>query len=416
MKKLITLILILVSQCSYAETMNTENEQLTNNGTWVIINEQNIEDIYQNSLQTRVREDKIDQILTNINSWTLSTYMWNKLLLATTMDTINDSYIISFPSKIKNNEIIKKRLFRKIRNYILINYIENWWQLTQKMFKNVSISKDKNWYYIVEDTNHEMDLINMTMINSVQLNNEKSTPQLLFKNMLFDWFEFESRIFPLSNELLSQNIIFNKDDIYTLFNVVSYKYRSLNSDPAYRKYNIGKAYSIIWWSNWIYPLNSWATFSYNEFLRWVMNAKTFKYGSVIKWNDIKDDLWGWLCWGSTWIFQWGIYNRSLSLVWKNHSQYYHNLYDSIIQWKKNSIPWLDIAYWTDSSDLKIQNTSDYPVILVNKLENNYEYNFTLNYKEDDNTPSDVIYKWKNGSCYSWDINGKTIKSCYKKVL
>jgi hypothetical protein len=307
-------------------------------------------------------------------------------------------YNLSYPKEILNRKGLTERLNRKIRYKILENFVEKN-NLSKDMFSKVNIELNINKWYSINIFGKTEDLISKEIKESINSTYWE-------KNKIW-----------LSEESLKESwwIYFNSDDIYHLFDLNSYRYRKTTWDASYRIFNIKKAYELIWGSKNIYPLNRHSTFSYNKIIEPNLNDKVFKYWLVIKHWKLITELWWWLCGWTTWIFQWIIWNKNLEISGINHSFYYSNLYDAFIQWDLINIPGLDIAYYENTIDLSFKNKTNYPILLVNYIKWNKEFNFTLNYKKNSNENSQINFVKKSWLCYSWNRDWNIIKSCYKKI-
>ena len=321
----------------------------------------------------------------------------------------------------------------QIREFIILELIK-----TGKL----NIDKDVKWYYL--DTNLKWELI--VKKNNIKIDKKDLIKEYIdsifvddFKDIKYISNNYNTNIYynylrdnnikrfksinidldKLKNSLIIRNV----KDFKKMFKVTSYRYRSwYKYDPSYRKYNIAQIYNTIPNNKLVlYPKQ---TISFNSiYLKWD-NWKKFKYWSVIlKWKVEDKVYWWWVCWAATWMYQWSLYNKYIKTNARNHS-FWYNMYRASINWQKIYTPWLDATYYTNVIDLNLTNVWDYPIILVNRIVDNIEENFTLSmtYVKDDKIPkiqfikNSSLYnkdKEKTHNCYTWKINWKYRYSCYK---
>ncbi len=211
--------------------------------------------------------------------------------------------------------------------------------------------------------------------------------------------------------------------------LVSHRSR-VNNDVPYRRKNIATSFSQI---GHVRVLNPWDELSYLEDSQFdPYEQQLYEVGYVIAQDIEKKEYWGGLCWWSTAIYQWIVTNRSLARPeLRNHSKWYHYLYDATIDWKEVTTPWIDSTIYSSSLDLRLKNTASHPIVLVL----NYDWEewaleevFSLGYETDkwwlEYISSRPYYStlhtetWTKsvvGKCYTWDINGEMRESCYKEV-
>lgn len=368
------------------------------------------------TISHKISENDLYNAFSWVNSDDIIKFIWDRMVSKVDTTHIYDTYVSTYTSYLRSAEFVN-RLKRKIRNQIIEDYIVNGWTLSRDNFSNVYIMYDENKNFLVENSkvNIDNDIVDTAITNALSTYSGSNDYVRMFENVLNNQLPIENIAMSLlQNDLLTW-LRFNKEDIYTFFNVVSYRNRNMRWDPAYRIYNIQQAYNIIGWDNWIYVINHQDTFSYNSIIWPRLDASTFRsWASIVKGNIQEELGWG-LCGWTTWIFQWTVYNADLQRIWHNHSQWYGYLYKANIQWDDVDTPWLDIAYWKDGTDLQLTNEWQYPIIMVNRIVENIEFNFTLSYKNSGHV-SDISFQWKNGNCYDWKVNWDDIDSCYQKVF
>lgn len=248
----------------------------------------------------------------------------------------------------------------------------------------------------------------------------------------------------------NQDLVFRKVDIQALrpiylrkneqelqslgYEVVSSRYRS-NSDPSYRRHNIVTAFNYL--GN-IIVLNPWDSFNYLDSINYdPKQEKNYKNGlAIIQDEEIPVYWWG-ICWGSTATYQWLITNTALQLKWRNHSKWFTNLYTATINGKKISTPGIDATVFAWTTDLKVTNVSNHPIIIALNYNGKYwgiEEVFSLGesgdkgsleymgskiktqkvIKKDSKTKkkyTEIVKTW----CYTRKINGKDKTSCYREI-
>lgn len=196
------------------------------------------------------------------------------------------------------------------------------------------------------------------------------------------------------------------------YEVVSSRYR-INTDEAYRRYNIKVAFAFLW--N-IRVLNPGENIRYLEDVQFdERTRKNYKNGLAIVSDDEISVYGGGICGGSTAAYQWFLTNTALDLGATNHSKWFSNLYTSTINGKKISTPGLDATVYARSRELVVTNTSDHPVVLVmnfNGQNGGIEEILSLGLAQDKGS---LDYVGKKGNCYTRKINGKNKTSCYKEV-
>lgn len=248
----------------------------------------------------------------------------------------------------------------------------------------------------------------------------------------------------------SQDIMFSKVDIQALrpiylwknedelrslwYKIASSRYRS-NNDPAYRRHNIVTAFNSL--GN-IIVLNPGDSFDYLASI-WYdpKQERNYKNGLAIV-ADEEIPVYGWwICWGSTATYQGLVTNKAIELKGRNHSKRFTNLYTATINGKKITTPGIDATVFAGSTDLKVTNTSDHPIVIA--LNYNWKYGgieevFSLGeindigsleyigskvktqkvVKKDSKTKTkytETVKTW----CYTWKINGNNKTSCYKEI-
>jgi len=411
-------------------------------------------------------------ILILISLLTILIVSWYKILIndASLLVNILKSIPLEYRLKIIENKYIKKELINLNKDFIkkeLNNYLYSY-----KTKHELFYSEDSNKIYInfdkyndnIKDKNKYEDKINKIIINAILKKKDfnynniiKSYNYVLNENKLqislkkdknkvkedyYDKLIKEIENIPIEkykiNELffdyLSENSIETKDSKVIEINfdkleksiipnlekemeLISFRTRKeFVNDSYYRRYNIKKVYDTIEDNLFIFD-NKNLEFSFND----VYNKDDDWYSKYKNWYAIVDDkekktYGGWVCWAATWFFQWSLLNSWLEIKSINHSIWYSHLYPANINWKQITTPWLDSTYFAPFADLKIKNITNYPIWMINKVENNIEQNYTISFKINKLKEKSLNFENKSGNCYTWKIDKKFIKSCYKKVL
>lgn len=214
------------------------------------------------------------------------------------------------------------------------------------------------------------------------------------------------------------------------YGLVSHRVRT-NNDADYRRANIATAFDQIWH---VRVLNPGDELSYMQDSNFDPGAQQlYQDGFVIFLDEEVEDYGGWLCGGSTAIYQWIVTNTALARpALRNHSKRYHHLYDAQIDGQQITTPGIDSTIYSNSLDLRLRNISNHPVILVSNFEWWYgeaEEVFTVWYPSDKGWVNYVgsrpyhatlnIAGWWSKKviweCHTWNINGTERESCYKEI-
>ncbi|HMY80634.1 MAG TPA: VanW family protein [Candidatus Absconditabacterales bacterium] len=218
---------------------------------------------------------------------------------------------------------------------------------------------------------------------------------------------------------------YSSDLVALGYQVVSSRYRT-NYDPAYRRHNIFTAFTFL---GHIRVLNPGDSFSYLPEINYDEKAKkNYKNGLAIVQDEEIPVYGGGICGGSTATYQGLITNQGLKLDGRNHSKWFTNLYTATINGKKITTPGIDLTVYAGSTDLKVTNNSDHPLIIVSNYNGQYggvEEVLSLGFASDQGSLTYVggstkYKKNKDGKsvktgCFTWNINGKDKTSCYKEI-
>lgn len=214
------------------------------------------------------------------------------------------------------------------------------------------------------------------------------------------------------------------------YSVVSHRKR-FNNDQAYRRFNIATAFEKIWP---VRVINPGETLSYLDTIQFdADNQHTYLSGKVIYLDEEIDEYGGWLCGGSTAVYQWVVLNKALVTSERNHSKWYSDLYEAEINGELLNIPGIDSTIYSPSLDLRITNTASYPIVLVMNYDGSVwwvEEVFTLwrstdrgRYEFLDERNKSYTIETKDGNtrevtgrCYERDINGEISTRCYKELF
>lgn len=375
-----------------------------------------------------LQNKKVITFLNDFPTVFIRRFTYNKIDKITFNDfNISDNHLIFKYNKLN---LLNKDMYQKkkelLREYIIKELIKS---------NKLNIDEDIQWYYI--DTNLKWELHvkrNKNKINKVDLidqyinflfkknreefkyiSNTNQSINIYYNYLLNNNFIVNNNT-KIDLDLLSKSLIIrNVDDFKKYFKVTSYRYRSgYRYDPSYRKYNIAQVYNTIKNNKIvIYPKQ---TISFNQIYLKNDNWTKFKKWSIImKWEVKKDIYWWGVCWAATWMYQWTLYNKYIKTNARNHSIWY-NQYRASINGKKIYTPWLDATYYTNAIDFRMTNTWTAPIILINRIVNNIEENFSLSmtYVKDDKIKP-ISFKNRKDNCFTWQINWKYKYSCYKAI-
>lgn len=233
-------------------------------------------------------------------------------------------------------------------------------------------------------------------------------------------------------EWLGQVYLFKTtEDLQALwYGLVSHRVRT-NTDAEYRRTNIATSFDQI---GHVTVLNPGDEFSFINDSNFDPGAQQLYQDGFVIFMDEEVEDYGWgLCGWSTAIYQWIVTNKSLSRpALRNHSKWYHHLYDATIDGQAISTPGIDSTIYSNSLDLRIRNTVSHPIVLVLNYEwwhGEAEEIFTVWYTSDKWYVSHVwsrpyhssinVKGWGTrkvtGQCHTWNINGEERESCYKEV-
>lgn len=223
------------------------------------------------------------------------------------------------------------------------------------------------------------------------------------------WLEITQKEYDTLNNIY---LFKSNEDLYNLwYELVSYRYRN-NNDAEYRRHNINLAFSRI--GN-VRIINPSETFSFQDTIRQSSIWKFMAGPSIVK-GKITYLYWWWLCGASTAFYQWILTNTAVEMTERSpHTQRYANLYDSFVNGEAINTPGLDSTVFSSVKDVKITNTRNYPLVVVL----NYDWSkggreeaFSLAKNSD---KWSLVYKGKDKKCYTREINGSDISSCYQKI-
>lgn len=251
----------------------------------------------------------------------------------------------------------------------------------------------------------------------------------------YPWFDLQARDVVLSPSTYGTrkwqvHLFKTTEDLEALwYELVSHRTR-INKDEGYRRTNIATSFDQIGHVRVLNPGDELSFLEDSNFDPY--NKQLYQNGFVIFLDEEKEDYGGGLCGWSTAIYQWIVTNAWLSRPkLRNHSKWYHHLYDAQIDGQAIATPGIDSTIYSSSLDLRLRNETDHPMVLVLNYEWGYDEQeevFTIWYSTDRGS---LTYKWsrpyytslntKNWAkkvtwqCHTWDINGEERESCYKEV-
>ncbi len=255
--------------------------------------------------------------------------------------------------------------------------------------------------------------------------------KFLYKDLFMDWYHqnvFVTKWWPLFVSDINITAPLNFSGVYLFKNqkdldnlwykIVSRRNRK-NIDKWYRRHNIHIAFEKIWK---VVVLNPGQEFSYLKSIDYdPYKRKNYMIWQSVVGDEIKYEYWGWLCGGSTAIYQWILTNSWFKVLdRRNHSLRVTDLYAANINGEYINFPWLDATIYEWQQDLEFKNQTNHPLVFVMELDNNYgshEVNMSLGFSWDI-WQRDYMWKkiWWNSKCYTWKINWKNQTACYKLRL
>jgi hypothetical protein len=308
-----------------------------------------------------------------------------------------------------------------VRQYVVLRLVANWFtKFVSKPYGQLSgIYVDINWQYIVDQINQKDDL---DLYLSRRWRMHKSWT---IKNTSFYLSPKDIATF------WSLYLFKNKEDLDVLwYSLVSNRER-INTDVAYRRFNIKTAFEQIWPVRVLMPGESLSFLKDSNFD--MEHKKIYKRGKVIA-SDIEvDDYGGGLCGAATAIYQWSVTNSWLAIQMRNHSKRYKNLYTATIDGQLHALPGIDATIYSPSLDLIITNNRPYPIIFSMNYDGTlkwWESVFTL-WKASDRGSLEYVgrrnfntilhVQWGEPKPVVWQchtrlINAKTQERCYKEIL
>lgn len=321
-------------------------------------------------------------------------------------------------SNLLNNKKDELRYFL-IKELVENNIIDLSWDI---QLYNINYTESNYSVFRNEQISFKDDLLDMYIDNLFNKEIDKlikispnSNVNMYYNYLLDNKIEWQIMSKIDLNNFKNSLIIRNENDFKKLFKLTSYRIRdTYSNDKQYRQFNIKTLYDTI--PNNTFLLNPNQTFSFNKIYKTNDNGTKYKEGAAI--IEQKEVTWiygGGVCGAATGIYQGTLFNKWLEVAARNHS-FWGWIYNANINWTYINIPWLDSTYFTDATDLKIKNITKYPIILINKVVDKKEYNFTLsmNYQSDDQIKI-LKFESKKDKCYTWTIWEKTKTSCYVQV-
>lgn len=213
---------------------------------------------------------------------------------------------------------------------------------------------------------------------------------------------------------------------YLGYQIVSSRTR-INKDKESRRFNIMTAFAKL--GN-ILVLNPGQELSYLRDIDYDGGLKVnYKYGLSIIGDEEIQDYGGGICGSSTALYQGILTNKALDITKRrSHSRRYSDLYTAKINGELITTPGGDSVLYGPSLDLHLSNARDYPIIIIANYDGSLwgqEQVFSL-WKAQDHGSMEFISSYKTTTqdsdgktlrwwCYTWNINGELVKSCYKKV-
>ncbi len=213
------------------------------------------------------------------------------------------------------------------------------------------------------------------------------------------------------------------------YTIVSHRVRE-NYDKSYRRHNISTALKEFWS---VRVVNPWEVLSFIDEINYdPQEQELYKNWFTVVLDEDQTEYWWGLCGASTALYQWLLTNKAiLPAEWRAHTQRYWNLYDAQVNGETITMPWLDSTIYDGHIDYKIENTANYPIIVVSNYDGSFwwiEEVFSLA-KTEDWWDFEHKYAWPNratvivdgikktvrGWCYGRIINWEERESCYKQV-
>ncbi len=213
------------------------------------------------------------------------------------------------------------------------------------------------------------------------------------------------------------------------YRVLSHRSRK-NTDEEYRRHNISTALTQLKTPLILFP---WDQLEFLDAIGYdPIEQSLYRDWFVVVQDEEQPEYGWWLCGASTALYQGILTNKGLWLPERRaHTKRYTTLYKASINGEQISVPWLDSTVFDGHIDLKVQNTSDHPIILVAQydgsrwwIEEVYtlwmdEYAWDLEHLHTRPNRSTIKVDGKtvevSGGCYVREINWEERKSCYKEV-
>ena len=383
------------------------------------------------------KEKVIEFLKTKLNRFFLNSYVYNNIKKYTynwyhIIDNVEWEDFNRLEFEYNKYNLLDKEMLKlkkeQLRDYLVKKLIEQnivkieqdisqfdleiflWWTMTVKK-NNTKITKN-NLLDMYIDTIFESELWKLKKISDTNIS------QNIYYNYLYD-----NNIKGIANfnidlkKFKNTIIVRNEEDFKKLFKLTSYRFRSgYKWDTSYRKYNILQVYDTIKWNKLVLYPNETMSFNNIYKLNDIWYTKYLNGIAIINGEEKKWVYGWWVCWAATWFYQWALYNKNIKSATRNHSLWY-NLYVANINGNVIRTPWLDSTYFGDVVDLKMTNTSKYPIILVNRIFEGIEENFTISmvYEKDDKI-SNLKFISRNKNCFTWLIDWKYKTSCYKDIM
>lgn len=320
---------------------------------------------------------------------------------------------------LKSTYVTDSKFLHALRQYIVPRLTVYWFTgfSTKPYGQKPGLYVDIDWQVYVDEISVNDDL------DTYLLQRWKKNKSLTATDISF-------YLTPSDIEKLSFVYLFkSKEDLNKLWYTLVSNRERVNSDEAYRRFNIKTAFDNIWPVRILMPGES---LSFLDASHFDMDKKSlYKWWKVISSDEEVDDYWGWLCGAATAIYQWSVTNTWLGVKMRNHSKWYKNLYTATIDGDRQALPGIDATIYSPGLDLVITNTKPYPIILSMNYDGTYKWLesvFTL-WKEWDQ--GSLEYVWKRyytatlhvgtgtqavtWQCHTWLINWVKQERCYKEI-
>lgn len=329
--------------------------------------------------------------------------------------TINNGVIRSLRSQASTDKAFFNALRREVMKSISVSWYTKF--ITKPYGANSWISVDSWW---------NLSVVPIMMQDSLDKHIEKwrkENKQKPAQEITYSLLANQRDAFPFLY------LFKNKDDLAAMGYELTSNRERINTDEAYRRFNIKTALDTIWPVRVLMPNESLSFLADSQFDN--NEKKKYKRGKIISSDEEVDGYWWWLCGAATALYQWTVTNKWLSIKMRNHSKWYKNLYTATIDGQRQAIPWIDATIYSPSLDVTITNTKSYPIIINMNFDWTYKWVesvFTLAKAEDKwsleyvgkryykttlfvkGVPTGVTWQ-----CHTWLINWKKQERCYKEI-